>query len=310
MLFRPFGDPDGPVAYYPDTGRNSSGGEALDRSDYARTWRLSQRLAQGAESPYEYVLAVNNYLRDPTFRYTETPPAVPDSQAPLDAFLFDTKRGYCQQFSGAMALLLRMGGVPARVATGFSPGGQRDSGEWIVRDTDAHSWVEVWFDGIGWVTFDPTPPATPARSQIAAIELPGSDAPSPGSDAASASGSSVEQRRPIAPFTSGGSGSAGSSDDGGLPWPWIVGAAAVLLGAFLLVSGRTARRTATPQGALAELERALRRAGRCRSSRHHALLARAQPRRRPGRLPRGAARRALRPVRTRAGSRPAARLPP
>ena len=72
-----------------------------------------------------------------------------------------------------MALLLRMGGVPARVVTGFSPGGYSERKHaWIVRDTDAHSWVEAWFDGLGWVTFDPTPSATPARSQIAALERP------------------------------------------------------------------------------------------------------------------------------------------
>ena len=92
---------------------------------------------------------------------------------PLEHFLFETKAGYCQHFSGAMALLLRFGGVPARVATGFSPGGfRRRQGEWVVRDRDAHSWVEAWFDGIGWVTFDPTPTATPARSLIAAIDDP------------------------------------------------------------------------------------------------------------------------------------------
>ena len=184
VLIRPFGDDDDPVALYEQIGWQGNGVEALERSDHARVWQLAQRLREQAETPYEYVLAVNNFLRDPSFRYTERPPAVPEGRAPLDAFLFDSRRGYCQQFSGAMALLLRMGGVPARVATGFSPGGQRDSGEWIIRDTDAHSWVEAWFDGIGWVTFDPTPPATPARSQIAAIDLPGSDAPSPGSDAA------------------------------------------------------------------------------------------------------------------------------
>ena len=91
--------------------------------------------------------------------------------APLDAFLIDTKEGYCQHFSGAMALLLRMGGIPARVATGFSPGGfSKRRNAWIVRDTDAHAWVEAWFDELGWVTYDPTPDATPARSQIAALE--------------------------------------------------------------------------------------------------------------------------------------------
>ena len=97
----------------------------------------------------------------------------PEGVPPLEHFLFEGKAGYCQHFSGAMALLLRMGGVPARVATGFSPGGfRRRQGEWVVRDRDAHSWVEAWFDGIGWVTFDPTPSATPARSLIASINAP------------------------------------------------------------------------------------------------------------------------------------------
>ena len=72
-----------------------------------------------------------------------------------------------------MALLLRMGGVPARVATGFSPGGySKRKQAWIVRDTDAHSWVEAWFDDYGWVTLDPTPSDTPARSQIATLAAP------------------------------------------------------------------------------------------------------------------------------------------
>ena len=108
-------------------------------------------------------------LRD-GFTYSERPPAPAPGQAPLEAFIFDGRRGYCQQFAGAMALLLRMGGVPARVATGFTPGGfSKRKGAWIVRDTDAHAWVEAWFDRFGWVALDPTPAATPARSQIASL---------------------------------------------------------------------------------------------------------------------------------------------
>ena len=79
-----------------------------------------------------------------------------------------THTGYCQQFSGAMALMLRMEGIPARVVSGFAPGTPvTDSpGEYRVRDFDAHSWVEVYFRDIGWVTFDPTPPLSPASSQL------------------------------------------------------------------------------------------------------------------------------------------------
>ena len=95
-----------------------------------------------------------SYLRR-DFTYSETPPRTAYN---LEGFLFDAKSGYCQQFSGAMALLLRMGGVPARVVTGFTSGSlDAKTREFVVRDLDAHSWVEVWYSGIGWVTFDPTP---------------------------------------------------------------------------------------------------------------------------------------------------------
>ena len=98
------------------------------------------------------------------------------SRPTLDGFLFDGKQGYCQQFSGAMALLLRMAGIPARVVTGFSTGAtDTKTGEFIVRDFDAHSWVEVYYPGWGWYTFDPTPAASPARSQPAdSASVPGS----------------------------------------------------------------------------------------------------------------------------------------
>ena len=105
------------------------------------------------------------YLGDESFTYSETPPPAART---LDGFLFDAKTGYCQQYSGAMALLLRMAGIPARVVTGFSTGAtDTKTGEYVVRDFDAHSWVEVYYPGWGWITFDPTPAASPARSQPA-----------------------------------------------------------------------------------------------------------------------------------------------
>src|SRR4051795_309204 len=104
-----------------------------------------------------------NYLKGDDFSYTESPPVAAEN---LDGFLFDAKSGYCQQYSGAMALLLRMGGIPARVSSGFTSGSyDRKANEYVVRDLDAHSWVEVWYSGIGWVTFDPTPAAAPPRNQ-------------------------------------------------------------------------------------------------------------------------------------------------
>ena len=74
-----------------------------------------------------------------------------------------------------MALLLRMAGIPARVVTGFSTGAtDTKTGEYVVRDFDAHSWVEAYYPGWGWLTFDPTPADSPARSQPAdARSIPG-----------------------------------------------------------------------------------------------------------------------------------------
>ena len=140
-------------------------GDVMERSMYARTWALVKELKGEAESAMDYVRAVDAHLSRPEFRYIERPTQPPAGLAALDFFINESHVGYCQHFAGAMALMLRMGGVPARVATGFSPGGYSDrKGAWIVRDTDAHAWVEVWFDEYGWITIDPTPAATPARS--------------------------------------------------------------------------------------------------------------------------------------------------
>ena len=189
--FSPLGRDQHPYAAFQTLVRDNDGATALRRSPYAGTWRLAKRLMRESRTPYEYVTNVDRYLHD-GFRYDETPDPVSSGRATLDGFLLETKSGYCQHFSGAMALLLRMGGVPARVVTGFSPGGYSERKHaWIVRDTDAHSWVEAWFDGLGWVTFDPTPSATPARSQIAALDRPDEDDDSGGTPAGGDSGGSA-----------------------------------------------------------------------------------------------------------------------
>lgn len=126
-------------------------------SPYAGMYRLARRLAAGRRSSYAIATAIEGYLKS-NYLYSEHPPA---RRYPLESFLFTDGAGYCQQFSGAMTLMLRMLGIPSRVAAGFLPGSyDRATHQFIVRAVDAHSWVEVYFDGIGWVPFDPTPPRT------------------------------------------------------------------------------------------------------------------------------------------------------
>ena len=121
-------------------------------------WALAEQVAGGAKSPYAAAVALERYFRvGGGFIYDQHPPravGVP----PLVDFVTRTHRGYCQHFAGAMALMLRYLGIPARVAAGFTSGRyDKGSGEWVVSDRDAHTWVEVWFRGWGWLPFDPTP---------------------------------------------------------------------------------------------------------------------------------------------------------
>jgi transglutaminase-like putative cysteine protease len=275
---RPFGDDSQPFVTYPAARRTRFGAanRTFRDSPYRRTWALAKRLRKKAKTPYGYILAVNRYLSN-GFTYSERPEAPAAGRAPLDAFLFDTKEGYCQHFAGAMALLLRMGGVPARVATGFSPGGfskRRDA--WIVRDTDAHAWVEAWFDDLGWVTFDPTPDATPARSQIAALQAapPPTAPPTAGTDIAPGLGGQASRRlngvRPDLLFDpqrkNAGAATAGDVDSGPAWWLYAllaVVAIAAVATTLLWWLRQRARGPKSPRDrAIWELELALRRSGR------------------------------------------------
>ncbi len=267
--FEPFGSAERPFASYPTLVRSNDGDRALRASPYAETWGLAKRLMRESRTPYDYVAAVNRYLQD-GFTYDETPDPVSRGRATLDGFLFETKSGYCQHFSAAMTMLLRMGGIPARVATGFSPGGfSKRKNAWIVRDTDAHSWVEAWFDEYGWVTLDPTPAATPARSQIATIDRPPEE--DEGDDESDELGGSAPRTGGVRPDLLGPqSGQAGGGGDAagasGTPWWWFAAAVvlALLLGAWLVQRWRRSRLSpaAALDRAIAELEAALRRLGR------------------------------------------------
>ncbi len=119
-----------------------------------------------AESPYEAAVLLETWFREAGgFTYDEQPPAPLGGEPALVDFVNGAKRGYCQHYAGAMALMLRLLGVPARVAVGFTSGSyDDDEQEWVVSDTNAHAWVEVWFPRFGWIPFDPTP----GRGQLAA----------------------------------------------------------------------------------------------------------------------------------------------
>ena len=131
--------------------------EWIDHSPWGEALRLSQQLAAGTDSQLEVVRRVEDYLTSGRFRYTTD--VDEPGEDPLLEFLFETHAGYCQHFAGAAALLLRLAGVPTRVVTGFATGKRTGDETYIVRDKDAHAWIEVYFPGFGWVPFNPTPAA-------------------------------------------------------------------------------------------------------------------------------------------------------
>jgi protein-glutamine gamma-glutamyltransferase len=221
-----------PLRGDPTSGWGPRAEVAIRNSPYERMYDLTQRLTANQPTSYAAVKNVERYLQD-TFTYSER---VPTRPIPLMGFLYQEKRGYCQQFSGAMALMLRMAGIPARVAAGFSPGSyNKDTKEYRVRDLDAHSWVEVWFQGIGWVPFDPTPARSPAQSQSSALAT---------SAAAADAGEVRETRQGVAASERGTDTGAGLGSDGGNGWlgPVLLLLLAVPLAAGALVTGHRVRR--------------------------------------------------------------------
>lgn len=233
----------------------------LRGSPYARMYALSRKLAKGQPTTYDVVRTTERWLQD-NLRYSER---VPSRAYPLSDFIFKDKVGYCQQFSGSMALMLRMNGIPARVAGGFAPGiYDQAAKEFRVRDLDAHSWVEVYFDDLGWVPFDPTPSAAPAGSQ------------SNGSDAASAARGGRQDRASTlqsdrADARSGGGAGPGSlaGEDPSSTKLWALPILLLVLAALgiaglwlysLLRDRRRGGRSASDDG-LAELHAALGRMG-------------------------------------------------
>jgi transglutaminase-like putative cysteine protease len=116
---------------------------------------LAREWTEGEPTPYRQVLAIQRAFHDGSFEYDKTVEPEADPQA-LVRFLTETKTGFCQQFSVAMAVLVRRLGYPARVAVGYRQGEPRDGG-FVVSTDDAHSWVEVYFPGYGWLPFEPTP---------------------------------------------------------------------------------------------------------------------------------------------------------
>jgi hypothetical protein len=142
---------------------------SLPEGSNPRTAELARQMRSDAGSDSAYVESVLQKLNREEYFYTLDPP--PLGSDPVDRFLFDTKRGFCEHYASAFAVMMRSVGIPARIVLGYQ-GGEINplGGHLIVRQSDAHAWTEVWLDGLGWYRVDPTAAVAPERIDIGASD--------------------------------------------------------------------------------------------------------------------------------------------
>lgn len=133
---------------------------ALPEGFNPRTLELVRRWRQETTSDAAFVDRVLRWFNTEEFSYTLNPPLL--SQHTVDEFLFDTRQGFCEHYSSAFTVMMRMAGIPARVVTGYM-GGYNTGSYLLVRQSDAHAWSEVWLQGRGWTRVDPTAAVAPGR---------------------------------------------------------------------------------------------------------------------------------------------------
>ncbi len=128
--------------------------------------QYTEQLTANAETPYDSARVISTHLKE-HWNYSLSVPE-PDGQV-ASTFLFDREAGYCTYFATTMVTMLRSQEIPARLAVGYAPGQRVGQNEWVVRGLDAHAWVEVYFQDVGWVRFDPTPAEPRQQAEQAAI---------------------------------------------------------------------------------------------------------------------------------------------
>ncbi|MGY1772821.1 transglutaminase family protein [Blastococcus sp. SYSU D00813] len=197
---------------------------------------------RGADTPGERVQAIYAFMTDPANRWTYSLSTEPGTTGDDLADFLVNRRGYCEQYAGAMAVMVRAAGVPARVVLGYTPGIPQPDGSRLVTSNDAHAWVEVFFDGVGWVPYDPTPidadravtlpwaPRPPDQEVDPRTDLPTAPLPAPAPAAP-----------PVAPGVES-TATAGGGTDGGNGLGTALAVAGGVLGAAALAAAPAAVR--------------------------------------------------------------------
>ena len=201
---------------------------------------LVDDLVAGAQTPYQRVRAISDYLTDRDNGFIYNLSTIPGTSGDKLVDFLELKSGYCEQYAGAMTVMVRAADVPARMVLGYTPGQVQADGSRLITTDDAHAWVEVYFDGLGWVTFDPTP-----ISRERSVALPWAPRAEDRSD--TTGGSSATTAPQAAPTPRGDRGATSipefQQQAGASGWlqPLLVGAGVVVLAGALVAVPATAR---------------------------------------------------------------------
>ncbi|GAA3733689.1 transglutaminase-like putative cysteine protease [Spinactinospora alkalitolerans] len=196
---------------------------------------LTESIVADASGPHARAVALQDWFTDGRFTYDLQPPGIPRGADPLPYFLFDSRIGYCEQFAAAMAVMARQAGIPARVAVGYTSGEEMPDGRWMVTERNAHAWPELYFEGHGWLRFEPTPSSSAGQDSAnvpdyavpAPVERPAPEGPADGDEPEEPAGEEEQEeqdpsatpgRAPEAQDTA----SEGAGSETGGPWPAVL----------------------------------------------------------------------------------------
>jgi transglutaminase-like putative cysteine protease len=179
-----------------------------------RVKALAHQIMDSIPDAYDRAEALETFLRSPPYSYSAQVKATPPGRDPVDYFIFDLKQDFCEYFASAMVVMLREEGIPARLVEGFTTGAfDTASNAFVVREQDAHAWVEAYFPQYGWIEFEPTPSQPPFARPDASLNT-GSDS----GDGTAAGNTGLNPNDPNRPnraedeLNNGGDGGAFSGD--------------------------------------------------------------------------------------------------
>jgi len=218
-----------------------------------RVLETAQQVTASGTTTLDRMVLLQDWFRGEFTYSTDVPD--PDGGSAILSFL-DHRLGYCEQFAGTFAVMARALGLPARVAVGFTQGDEQSDGSFLVRGRNAHAWPEVWFDGYGWVPFEPTPgrgmPGAETYTGVTPMQDSGNQAPPPETTTTTTTTTTPEPTTTVAgqtppPTTAPPTNTttppvppAQQSDDSSFPWLPILGIVAAV--ALLLASPELVRR--------------------------------------------------------------------